>query len=61
MSNTLYQITIHYMDGRTDVISYGWGREPKDGILHLYDVENTDRSRAVILANVRSYDVQRIR
>lgn len=61
MSTTLFEITVEYMDGRTETISYGWSRQPSDGVLHLYDVENTERSRSVILSNVRAYDVRRIR
>lgn len=61
MSTTLYEITVTYTDGSTDTITYGWGSAPKNGVLHLYDVEGTDRSRSLVLANVRHYDVRRLR
>lgn len=61
MSTTLYEITVAYVNGHTETITYGWGRAPKDGVLHLYDVENTDRSRSLVLANVLSYETRRLR
>lgn len=61
MSTTEYEVEIVYMDDRRELIRYGWAREPKDGVLHLLDVGGTDKSRSIPLANVRTYDVRRIR
>jgi hypothetical protein len=61
MSSTASEVTVEYMDGRTETIHYGWAPAPKDGLLHLLDVENTSESRTLVLANVRSYTVRRIR
>ena len=61
VSTTEYEVEVVYMDDRRELIRYGWGRAPENGVLHLYDVGGTDKSRSIPLANVRSYDVRRIR
>lgn len=59
--NTEYEITVEYMDGRTEVIRCEWTSGPKDGVLHMGNVEQTSNSRHMVLSNVRVYTERRIR
>jgi len=58
---TEHEITVEYMDGRTEVIRCGWTSVITTGVLHLGDVNGTDNNRAIVLTNVRHYTDRRIR
>lgn len=63
MSSSLYEITVQHVDGREEKITCGWTYGPKNGVLHLHDVQ-TDWgtvSRAIVLANVVGYTEKRLR
>ncbi len=64
MSTTLYEVTVTHVSGLTEKITCGWTYGPKEGVLHLHDVQTDDGrqvSRAVVLANVIGYEERRLR
>jgi hypothetical protein len=57
---SLSQISIEYMDGKVAQHYYGYGTEPREGVLHLHQVDQTEQTMTLVLANVRSYTTKRI-
>lgn len=64
MSTTCSVVTIQHVGGHEEEITCGWVYGPKDGVLHLHEVDDGQGnlvSRAIVLANVVSYTSRRIR
>jgi hypothetical protein len=65
VSTTLHEVTIEHLSGRTEKVTCGWVYGPKEGVLHLHEIQTDDGrgdiSRAVVLANVVGYEDRRLR
>lgn len=61
MAETEFLISVEYIDGRVEGYRCAWTSGPNEGVLNLGDVEGTEQTMTIVLANVRNYSKKRIR
>lgn len=54
-------VSVEYLDGRIEGYRCEYTSGPKEGVLHLGNVDGTSQTMTLVLANVRCYTERRIR